>query len=196
MTGEQVGQLMRGRRSIRNFTDASVPRETIAGLLDIARYAPSGCNAQPVRWLVIHDTAKVRKIAELVVGGLRDRIEREPTSPLAEILGRLVKAWDEGVDVVTRGAPHLIIAHAPKADPMAPSACIIAQTYLELAASAHGVGACWMGLVEMTANEWPPLREFLAPPGGHAVLASMAIGIPEFPYVRIPPRQPLRVDWR
>jgi nitroreductase/NAD-dependent dihydropyrimidine dehydrogenase PreA subunit len=196
VTGEQVGQLMRSRRSVRNFTDEPVARETIAELLDIARFAPSGCNAQPVHWLVIHDSGKVRKIADLVVGGLRHRIDQEPISPLAVVLSRLVEAWDEGADVVTRGAPHLILAHAQEADPLAPSACTIAQTYLELAASAHGLGACWMGLVDMTANDWPPLREFLALPGGHLVLASMAIGNPKFQYVRIPPREPLRVTWR
>jgi nitroreductase len=196
VTGEQVGQLMRSRRSVRNFTDEPILRDTIAELLDIARFAPSGCNAQPVHWLVIHDTAQVRKIAELVVGGLRHIIEQEPRSPLAVILGRLVKAWDEGADVVIRGAPHLILAHAPESDPLAPSASTIAQTYLELAASAQGLGACWMGLVDMTANNWPPLRQHLALPDDHVVLATIAIGNPKFRYVRIPPRHPLRVVWR
>jgi nitroreductase len=196
IAAEQVGQLMRGRRSVRNFTNEPVARESIAELLDIARFAPSGCNSQPVHWLVIHDTKQVRKTSEMVVGGLRQMIEQEPASPLSVVLDRLVNAWDEGTDVVARGAPHLIIAHAPKADPLAPSACIIAQTYLELAASACGFGTCWMGLVDMTANTWPPLREFLALPPSHVVLASMAIGHPEFQYARIPPRRELRLTWR
>ena len=41
---EQVAQLMRSRRSIRNYEDQVVARETISELLDIARFAPSGCN--------------------------------------------------------------------------------------------------------------------------------------------------------
>jgi nitroreductase len=100
----------------------------------------------------------------MVVDGLRQMIEQEPASSIHDVLERLVKAWDEGADVVSRGAPHLIIAHAPKADPSAASACTIAQTYLELAASAFGLGACWMGLVDMTANTWPPLQRLLALP--------------------------------
>jgi nitroreductase/NAD-dependent dihydropyrimidine dehydrogenase PreA subunit len=196
ITGEQAGQLMRSRRSVRNFTDKPVARDTITELLDIARFAPSGCNSQPVHWLVIHNKTRVLQVAELVVGGLRQMIAEAPDAPLASVLGRLVKAWDEGINVITRGAPHLILAHAPKANPLAPSACIIAQTYLELAASAHGLGACWMGLVDMTANTWAPLREFLALPAEHVVLASMAIGHPEFEYVCIPPRERVRVVWR
>jgi len=196
ITAEQIGQLMRSRRSVRNFTDEPLARELIAELLDVARFAPSGCNAQPVHWLVLHDTSQVRRASELAVGGLRQMLTQEPASLLSEVLRRLVSRWDEGVDVVARGAPHLILAHAPKDDPLAPSACIIAQTYLELAASAHGFGTCWMGLVDMTANTWPPLREFLALPPGHVVLASMAIGRPAFQYVRIPPRKQLRLMWR
>ena len=196
ITAEQVGRLMRGRRSIRNFTGETVDRETMEELLDIARYAPSGCNAQPVHWLVLHDTSQVRRVSELTVAGLRQIAAREPASALSEVLRRLVSRWDEGIDVVARGAPHLILAYAPKDDPLAPSACVIAQTYLELAADAYGFGTCRMGLIDMTANAWPPLRQFLSLPADHVVWASMAIGRPAFPYVRIPPRKPLRITWR
>jgi len=193
---QQVGQLMRGRRSVRNYEARPVARETISELLDIARFAPSGCNTQPVHWLVIHDPAQVRWISALVVDGLRHTIEQNPDSPVREVLARLVQAWDDGADVVARGAPHLVIAHGPQANPMAPHAGIIAQTYLELAASAFGLGACWVGLIDMTAKTWPSLRQFLALPEGHVVLGTMAVGHPKFPYARIPPRQALRVMWR
>lgn len=192
----QVAQLLRGRRSVRNYKARPVARKTILELLDIARFAPSGCNSQPVHWLVIHDTQQVRRISAMVVDGLRDMLKQNPDLPIRDVLTRLLKAWDGGADIVSRGAPHLILAHAPQANPMAPSACIIAQTYLELAASAFGLGACWVGLVDMTANTWPPLRQFLKLPEGHAVFGTMAVGHPKFPYARIPPRHPLRVLWR
>ncbi|MBC8871652.1 MAG: nitroreductase family protein [Planctomycetes bacterium] len=196
ITAEQIGQLMRSRRSVRNFTDEQVARETITELLDVARYAPSGCNAQPVHWLVIHDTDQVQQMSAMVVDGLRHIIQTDSASPIRDILECLVGAWDEGANVVSRGAPHLIVAHAPQADPSAVAACTIAQTYLEVAASAFGLGACWMGLVDMTANTWAPLRDFLALPQGHVVLGTIAIGHPEFQYARIPPRNALRVEWR
>lgn len=194
--GEQVGQLMRSRRSVRNYENKVVARETISELLDIARFAPSGCNSQPVHWLVIYDTSQVRQISGMVVDGLRDMVEQDPGLAIRDVLRRLVKAWDSGVDIVSRGAPHLIITHAPKEDAMAPSACIIAQTYLELAASAFGLGACWVGLLDMTANTWPPLRQFLSLPEGHVGLGTMAVGHPQFKYARIPRRNELRVTWR
>jgi len=38
------------RRSIRKFKDKSVPDEHIMELIEAARLAPSGCNAQPWRF--------------------------------------------------------------------------------------------------------------------------------------------------
>ena len=102
VSAEQVGQLLRSRRSVRHFTAEPVDRQTIAELLDIARYAPSGCNAQPVHWLVIYDTDRVRHISRLVVDGLRRIVSENSDSPLAAILQRLLDAWDEGADVVSR----------------------------------------------------------------------------------------------
>jgi nitroreductase len=193
---EQVGQLLRSRRSIRNYEDRAVPRETIRELLDIARFAPSGCNSQPVHWLVVHDTTQVRQIAARVVDGLRNMLEQTPGLAIRDVLARLVQAWDDGVDVVSRGAPHLVMAHGPQANPLAQSAGIIAQTYFELAASASGLGTCWMGLIDMTANTWPPLQKLLGLPQGHIVLGTLALGYPRFKYSRIPPRCELRVAWR
>jgi nitroreductase len=36
-----------GRGAIRNFTDAAIPQEEIAALIDAAIQAPSGMNRQP-----------------------------------------------------------------------------------------------------------------------------------------------------
>lgn len=43
--------LSAGRRSVRHFTETAPPREAIAGLIQSARWAPSGGNRQP--WGVI-----------------------------------------------------------------------------------------------------------------------------------------------
>ena len=42
-----VAQAVLGRRSARAFLDRPVDRETVAGILDVARRAPSGGNLQP-----------------------------------------------------------------------------------------------------------------------------------------------------
>jgi nitroreductase len=52
------------RRSIRKFKPDSIPDEYIRELLNSARLAPSGCNAQPWRFKIVKDAATKAKLAE------------------------------------------------------------------------------------------------------------------------------------
>ncbi len=71
---EQIEHLMRSRRSIRTYEDRAVEREVLTKLIDVARYAPTGSNTQPVRWLVIDDKNKVR----MMLGYPKYRYHRIP----------------------------------------------------------------------------------------------------------------------
>ncbi|MCP4599868.1 MAG: hypothetical protein GY847_04885 [Proteobacteria bacterium] len=50
------------RRSIRKYEDRAVSEDIISELLDAARLAPSGCNAQPWRFCTIDDNEIVEKL--------------------------------------------------------------------------------------------------------------------------------------
>ena len=141
-------------------------------------------NGQPVHWLLITDPAEVRRLAALVVEILR-------ADPARDIFG---KAWDRGVDMVLRGAPHLAIAHGP-AGAWGQIDGAIALTYFDLAASAHGLGTCWAGIL-MRAASRPELAEALALPQGHQLFGVLMFGRPALRYRRIPERKPARIEWR
>jgi nitroreductase len=51
------------RRSIRKFKEDPVPDEQILALIEAARLAPSGCNAQPWRFKIVKDSETRRKLA-------------------------------------------------------------------------------------------------------------------------------------
>ena len=55
---DDIAFYMKKRRSVRHFTNDPVPKEKIVEVLDIARYAASGGNGQPVQWIVVHDPCK------------------------------------------------------------------------------------------------------------------------------------------
>ncbi len=57
-------EVIRKRRSIRQFTDKPVTGKDIETCLEAARLAPSGTNAQPWRFLVARDPALRAKLAE------------------------------------------------------------------------------------------------------------------------------------
>lgn len=59
-------EVVRRRRSIRSFDPGrDVPEEVVDQLLDAARWAPSGANAQPWEFLVIRDADMRKRIGEL-----------------------------------------------------------------------------------------------------------------------------------
>ena len=58
-------QLVRNRRCIRNFKPDPVPDEVIQKILEAARWAMSGGNAQPWEFIVIKDQNTKNKIGEL-----------------------------------------------------------------------------------------------------------------------------------
>ncbi len=193
---EIMEHLLRSRRSIRVYRDKPVPKQVLERLIDMARYAPSGSNMQPVQWLVILEPEKVQELGAMVVDWMKQLIGEK--SPLADLLrfDRVVASWQEGKDRVLRGAPHLVIAHAPGRERTAAAACTIALSYLELAAGSLSLGTCWAGYFTTAAGSWPPLAEALAMPDDHSVFGAMMVGYPRFPYRRLPLRNPARITWQ
>jgi nitroreductase len=55
---ETVDRIIKGRFASRSFTSRAVPRQTIADILDVARFAPSGANIQPWRVYVVAGAKK------------------------------------------------------------------------------------------------------------------------------------------
>ena len=193
---EVMAHLLMSRRSIRAYKQETVPRETLEAAIDMARYAPSGVNLQPVHWLVIEEPGQVREFAGAVADWMAQMCADK--SPLAEALrfDSIISEWNTGVDRILRGAPHLVVAHARTEDRTAPAACTIALAYLELAADSLGFGTCWAGYFTTAAGLWEPLVRMLALPDGHSVFGAMMAGYSKFRYRRLPLRNPARIAWR
>jgi len=195
-TPEQLEHFLKSRRSVRVYKEEPVPREVLAKLIDIARYAPSGHNAQPVQWLVVEDPKEVRRLSGLVVEWMRSAIKESPELAALLPLDGVLAAQERGQDPIMRNAPHAIIAHAPRDLPSAQQDGLIALTYLELAAYSLGVGACWAGFVHFAATSYRPMREALRLPQGHHCLGAMMVGYPKYNLRRIPLRNEAKIIWR
>lgn len=191
---EDMELYLKKRRSVRHFTKDPVPKETVARVLDIARYSASGGNGQPVQWIVVHDPEKVKKIAGLTIDWMKTLWHTK--HPMSGYVPTLIGAWESGHDVICRGAPHLLFAHIPEGNPMALVDAIIALTHFDIAAPAFGIGTCWAGFVAAASREFPPLREALAMPEGRAPAYAMMFGHPQYRVYGVPRRKPLQVTWQ
>lgn len=60
----ETSEAIVNRRSIRKFKSDSVPDKQVTALIEAARLAPSGCNAQPWRFKIVKDLKTRRKLAE------------------------------------------------------------------------------------------------------------------------------------
>jgi nitroreductase/NAD-dependent dihydropyrimidine dehydrogenase PreA subunit len=195
-TAEQVELLLKGRRSIRCYKDEPLSKLAVDALLDIARYAPSGINRQPVSWAVLLGKEKVHDLAALVAKWIEKLLAVKDKTAIAFNLERLTKAWEKGKDLICRDAPCVVTAYGVKDDPLVPSSCMIAGAYFELAAFGFGLGACWDGYVNMAINCDEQIKKFVGLPSRATAGAVLLAGQPKYRYPRIPARNPAKTIWR
>ena len=68
----ELNDALRTTGAIRDFTDQAVDDAVLARVLDTARFAPSGANAQAWRIVVIKDRDKRRRLRDCYLRGSRD----------------------------------------------------------------------------------------------------------------------------
>ncbi len=185
---ETVRNYMIARRSIRKYRKTPVEREKLEYIISTATYAPTGHNSRPVNWIVIPEREKVKEISSIVIDWMKQVKSENPDMARAWNFDLIIKAWENGIDSVTREAPALILVHGVKADPNASTACIIAASHAELAAPAVELGCCWGGYITWCSSMWKPLMEKLDLPKGHSLFGTLFVGYPQFKYHRVPKR--------
>ncbi|MFZ5810730.1 MAG: nitroreductase family protein [Thermodesulfobacteriota bacterium] len=179
---------LRTRRSIRNFKPCPVPRETFAAILDTVRHAPSGHNHQPVAWTILDGRTAVSAFLSHAAEWMREEVRaKTPLSRTLSLAGA-VRAVDKGKDVVTRGAPHVVFAHVPAQGVTPKTDAVIAASWFEIVAHAHGVGTCFAGYLMFALERRPELARSLGIPEGRVVPAALLAGVPKYRYRRMVPR--------
>jgi nitroreductase len=68
----ELNEALRGTGAVREFTDRAVDDAVLARVLDTARFAPSGGNAQAWRVVVVKDPTKRRRLRDSYLAGSRD----------------------------------------------------------------------------------------------------------------------------
>ncbi len=111
MVSMDIYEVMRTTGAVRVFTGDPLPDETLARILDNARFAPSGGNRQGTRVLVIREQATKEALADLSATGFRRYIaqQRNGENPWNPLHPMGVSAEDLAAVQVPRAA-HLIDA--------------------------------------------------------------------------------------
>ena len=191
-------EAIEGRKSTRALKPDPVPKEIIENILQLAVKAPSAINLQPWEFTVVGGKEKERLCRRLLKAYGERRVSCSPktTRPLPpEVERRWKKLSQEMKPYVDQlgipyedfinegsfnfyGAPTAIIISMDQAFPKTRLVCIgAALGYLILAAHAHGLGTCPIGIITAFEDE---IKDQLNIPEGKKVILGVAIGYPDW----------------
>ena len=197
--------IARNRVTTRAFRpDHVVPREHFEMILEAARHAPSGANAQPWHYIVVTDAEVKRKIADYFVDEARQRAKMKMKFPTPNYRGLETAP---GFIVVTadfrfvRAFPVLLDGSDLDAQYQANAERILLQSVAastmsaHLAAAALGYQVWWVTAIGQD-NAQAALRPLLGVPDELAVIDIMLFGVPaKPPYKRWKKTLPEIMSW-
>lgn len=182
-------KIIQDRRSIRQYSAEPVSKEHLDLILEAARQAPSGENAQPWRFVVVQDPFTRKKLGAIAGGGSGRRFTAEfVTQKMQE---RFSSLEDEAkkkaaFEKLTSGRVSAFLADAPvslvvcgRKDvwdlPYDTSAAI---ENILLMVTALGLGACWVIAPCIDIRDEECLKELLGVPEEIKVVSIISIGHP------------------
>lgn len=181
--------LIRSRRSVRQFAPDPVEPETFRRILDVVANAPTGVNARHRRFTAILDAKVMDVFRDRAARTLAGDPGRLPAGQ--EWLADMVRAWlEQGVDMICRGAPHMLVVSVGPEEVCALPDCLIALSYFDLYAQANGIGTTWCGIVEAILRLYPESRTWLGIPDDHEIGYAMLFGRAGVHYPRTAQHEP------
>ncbi len=165
-------ELLKQRRSIRSYEDKEVPMDIINEIIRDACVAPSSCNHQPWRFVVINDKAMMKRLSDESKKNLLDVIATNPDS----LYKRFEERLSDPDNNVFYNAPSLIIIAAEKEYGARYIDCTLCAAYLMFAATARGLGTCWVNLGSKIQDK--KLREDIGLSDDYEIIAPLILGYP------------------
>ena len=147
----EFSELIKSRESIRNYDPSRpVPDEVMKRILEAGRIAPSACNMQPWKFLVISSPGMLEKVR-----GCYNRDWFRDAPHVIAVVGLKDQGWARSFDMY----------RSQETD------AAIAMTHIILAAENEGVGTCWI------ANYDPAkLRKALGITAGQEIFGITPLG--------------------
>ena len=141
------------RRSVRAYKPDEVPDELLQQVLEAGRLAPSACNKQPWRFIVVRSETGRRALGAAYA---REWFWKAPVVIAVCILPK--EAWTRSDD----GKNYAMVDGA------------LAMDHLQLAAAELGLGTCWIAAFDPAAA-----REILGLPDGVEIVGMTPLGFPD-----------------
>ncbi len=204
-----LAQLMRSRRSCRNFTDKKVDLRLLQDLVRFAITAPSGTNSQKWTFTLIPDRQTMIQFGDQTANFFNN-LNKKAKNPALRLFSKLFMAdrlgayyreyydsiqqglddWQQnGIDHLFHGATAaIIIGNKPDASCPHDDALLASQNIL-LAAHSLGLGSCMIGFAVHAINNYPALKQYLQILKDETIYSCIALGFPKEKYQRFTERK-------
>ena len=126
-------ELAQNRQSDRSYTDQPVENEKLERILEAARIAPSACNAQPWKIIVVSNAEKRMQVADATANKLLAMNHFTKQAPLQLVI------LEENANFTSTVGSWVTEKHYPHLD------LGILASHITLAAADEGLGSCIIG---------------------------------------------------
>lgn len=183
-------EILRNRRSIRRYKPDDVPDELLEKIMEAGRWAQSGDNAQPWRFIVVRDEKMKQRLGRIAKEGSGRRFASEFFT--GRLHDRFAKLSDpakreKAFNKLTSGDVSAFLAQAPviivicglldvwdaSYDPA------IASQNMALMAHVLGLGTCIVEAPVTDMRDDVKTMKLLKIPHGYKVVYPMAVGYPD-----------------
>ena len=190
------------RRSVRAYTPTKVSEEDLEMILESARWAPSGENAQPWKFIVVRDEKNKEFLSMISKRGSGRRFTGEFLSK--QMQKRFETLQDEEkrkaafkkltsgeVSAFVSQSDVIVIITGRKEVWDLPFDTSAAIEHILLAVTAAGLGACWLIAPCIDIRDEKKLNEYFGIPEDYKTISIISIGEPAGRYPNARPRNKL-----
>jgi len=162
---------IKGRRSVRAYTDEPVSKGQIESVLEAGVWAPTGMVREPWRFIVIEDKKLIKYVSE-------------ETKLLAQQMAPSMAAhFQTEQDVICYNAPVLILVCTEKDkeehfNDLNLLDSVLAAQNMFLKAYELGLGTCYMGFVTLLRSK-PDVLKKVGVPDGYDLMVPFIMGHPK-----------------
>lgn len=168
-----LSELLRNRRSVRNFQEKPVPLDIIREIIDDSILAPSAGNEQPWKFIVVRNREMIDRISAECKRNFLERIASHPD----DYAKRYEKMLQNEKFHIFYHAPAVVFIIGDAGVKNLVADCTLAASYFMLSATSKELGTCWVNFG--TEINDPTLKEELGIPEGHKIVAPLALGYPK-----------------
>ena len=166
-------ELLKNRRSIRNYKEEPVSDEVISSIVNDSILAPSAGNEQPWKFIVVRNKTMIDKISAECKKNFLERITSNPNDHAKKYEKMLQK---EAFHIFYH-APAVVYIIGDSGTKNLVADCALAACYFMFSATSKGLGTCWVNFG--TEIKDPKLLDELGIQGNHTIIAPLALGYPK-----------------